>query len=156
VLRKRAYKPSVEQMEMFAFLTSDLRSPQQNDDSKLDKSTSDCDKRQPQGRIVDLLRKQAQQPPSDTCLGFRPSSRSSDAKKLLEDNSKTRNPALPHSGTVVLTSGHPSGYLRKTMKGPRKPLDTTRVRRLFPAPGCVPPTKVTISSVSTTNRDTNS
>jgi hypothetical protein len=135
----------MELMGIFAFLTSRFRSPQRNDDIALDKSITKCDKKQPQGRIVDLLKKQAQQPSSNTCPGLRPSDtvpRFSGAKKL--DN-KSKNPNPPRPGTIALTNGRPPGYHGKTVESTRQ-LDATRDRGLSSAVGRVSRTKTVISS----------
>lgn len=115
--RRRAYKPCIELMGTFFFLTSSLRSPQRDDDILRNKNIKKCDKKQPQGRIVDFLKKQAQQPPSDTSSGLRPpdaSFLSSDAKKLASHIKKS--PPFG-SSTATSTSGRPSGDLEKPVGG---------------------------------------
>jgi hypothetical protein len=114
----------------FAFLTSILRSQPENDDSLPNKGIKKCSKKQPQGKIVDLLRKQAQQLPSNSGSGLGPtdvSSISRDAKKL--DNQFKRT-SSPRSGATTSAKGRPLGFLEKAV-------EDTRDRRLFPAAGHV-------------------
>ncbi|KAI0000666.1 hypothetical protein BJV74DRAFT_949681, partial [Russula compacta] len=78
------------------------KSPQRDDDISLNKNIKKCDKKQPQGKIVDFLKKQARQPPSDTSSGLRPpdaSFLSSGAKKLASH----------------IRRSPPSGYLEKAV-----------------------------------------
>lgn len=72
----------------FAFLTLNLRSQESYDVHTISKNKA-CEKKQPQGRIVDLLKKHAQQPPSGKGSGLRPldASLSGNTKKP-EDPSK--------------------------------------------------------------------
>jgi hypothetical protein len=124
----------------FAFLTSILRSQPENDDTLPNKSIKKCNKKQPQGKIVDLLRKQAQQLPSNTGSGLRPTdvpSMSRDAKKL--DN-QFKWPAPPCSGTATSVKGRPLGSLEKAVEG-------TRDRHLSPAAGYVSSINSAISAV---------
>ena len=127
------------------FLTLSLRSPQRNDDIAPNKTTTKCDKKQPQGRILDLLKKQAQQPPSDACPGLRPldTSRSSGANKL--ENSKKPDP--PRFGTATPTNGRSSGYTGKAVKGTRQLRGTTRDKRPFSAVGRISSTRTVTSSL---------
>ncbi len=99
--------PCVE-LWIFAILTSILRSQPENDDGSLPhKIIKNCDKKQPQGRIADLLRKQAQQMPSDTGLGLRPTDAPlSRGTKKLDNNFK--RPILPRSDTITLVKRRPS------------------------------------------------
>lgn len=122
----------------FAFLTSILRSQPENDDSLPIKSVNKCNKKQPQGIIVDLLRKQAQQLPTGS--GLRPtdvSLKSRDANKL--DN-RFKRPAPPCSGTATSVKGRPPGSLEKAAGG-------TRDKLLSPAAGYVSPINAAISVV---------
>src|SRR6266852_27869 len=134
------YQPCVELMGFrFPQLTSIFRSQPENDDSLPNKSIKQCNKKQPQGKIVDLLRKQAQQLPSNTGSGLRPadvSSISRDAKKL--DNQSKRS-APPCSGTATSVKGRPLG-------SPEKVIEGTRDRRLFPAARQVSSSNSTISA----------
>ena len=103
----------------FAFLTLILRSQPENNDSLSNKTIKKYNKKQPQGKIVDLLRKQAQQPPSNMGSGLRPTdvpSMSRDAKKL--DNQFKRSAPLC-SGTATSVKGHPLGSLEKALEGTR-------------------------------------
>lgn len=125
----------------FAFLTSILRSQPENDDSLHNKSIKKCSKKQPQGKIVDLLKKQAQQLPSNTSSGLRPtdaSSLSRDAKKL--DN-RFKKPVPPCSGMATSVKARPLGSIEKAVEGARD-------RPLSPAAGHVSSIDATISAIS--------
>ncbi|KAI0252994.1 hypothetical protein BJV78DRAFT_1360550, partial [Lactifluus subvellereus] len=107
------------------------KSQQSNDASTLGSSIKKCDKKQPQGRIVDLLKKQAQQPASDTASGLRPhdTSLSSDARKH-EDCPRKLD--LTHAGSIVSASGQrrvKPGSLPKMVVGTHQPPNATRETR---------------------------
>src|SRR5260221_7280558 len=140
-----AYMPCVELMGKHRFLTLSLRSPQRNTDTAPSKTTPKCDKKQPQGRIVDLLKKQAQQPPSDTRPGLKPldTSRSSGANKLGENSKKLD---FPRIGAATTTNGQSSAYTGKAVKGTRQLRDATRDKR-FSAVGRISSTKAVTSSL---------
>lgn len=114
----------------FAFLTSILRSQPENDDSLPNKSIKKCNKKQPQGKIVDLLRKQAQQLPSNTGSGLRPTDVSSISRDAKKPDNQFKWPAPPCSGTATSVKGRPRGSLEKAIEG-------TRDRHLSPAVGHV-------------------
>ena len=120
----------------FAFLTSILRSQPESDDLLPNKSVKKCNKNQPQGKIVDLLRKQAQQLPSNTGSGLRPTdvpSMSRDAKKL--------DSQFKCSGTATSVKGRPLGSLEKAVEG-------TRDRRRSPAAGHISSINAATSAVT--------
>lgn len=123
-----------------------LRSPQRNNDSAPNKTTTRCDKKQPQGRIVDLLKKQAQQPPSDTRPGLKPhdASRSSGAHKLGKISKK---PEPPRFGPAIPTNGCSSGYTGKSVKGTGQLRGAARDKRPFSAAGCISPTEAVAPSL---------
>jgi len=148
-----AYMPCVELMGKLRFLTLSLRSPQRNTDTAPSKNTPKCDKKQPQGRIVDLLKKRAQQPPLDTRPGLRPldTSRSSGANKLGENSNK---PDSHRFGAAITTNGRSSAYAGKAVKGTRQLRGATRDKHHLSAVGRISPTKaVTSSLLSDTSAD---
>ena len=122
------------------------RSPQRNNDTVSNKATTNCDKKQPQGRIVDLLKKQAQQPPSDTCPGLRPleTSLSSGSNKLGENYKK---PEPPRFVTATPAKGRPSGYTGKAVKNTRQLRGATRDKCPFSPVGRISSTKAVTSSL---------
>jgi hypothetical protein len=126
----------------FAFLTSILRSQPENDDSLHNKSIKKSNKKQPQGKIVDLLRKQAQQLPSNTGSGLRPTDVSSISRDAKKPDNQFKKPASPCSGTATLVKGRPPGSVGKAVEG-----TGTHGRRLCPAGGHVSSVDVAISAV---------
>lgn len=130
------------------FLTLSPRSPQRNTstDTAPNKTTPKCDKKQPGGRIVDLLKRQAQQPPSDTRPGLRPldTSRSSGANKLGEKSKKRDSPRF---GAATTTNGRSSAHKGKAVKGTRQPHSATHDKRVFSAVGRISSTKAVTSSL---------
>lgn len=102
------------------------------------KSIKKCNKKQPQGKIVDLLRKQAQQLPLNTDSGLRPteiSSMSRNAKKL---DSQSKKHVPPCSGTATSVKGHLVS-LEEAVEG-------TCDRRLSPAASHAPSINAAIST----------
>ncbi|KAH9055638.1 hypothetical protein EDB87DRAFT_1290604 [Lactarius vividus] len=67
-----AHISALEPQLTFTFLTSDLRSQESCDVHAISEKNKACEKKQPQGRIVDFLKKQAQQPPAGKGSGLRP------------------------------------------------------------------------------------
>ncbi len=121
---------------VFAFLTSILRSQPENDDSLPKNTTKKCDKKQPQGRIADLLRKQAQQMPSDTGSGLRPT----DGPSLLcgaKKQNHFKGPAPPRSDMATSIKGRPLGSLEKVIVRTDQPRHATRDRCISTAAGHV-------------------
>ena len=109
-----------------------LRSQPGNDDFLPNKSIKKCDKKQPQGRIVDLLKKQAQQLPSDT--GLRPTEAPFLSRGTTNHDSHFKRPAPPSSAMVTSAKWSSTGSLEKAAKGTRhQPLNATRDRCLSPA-----------------------
>ncbi|KAI0287676.1 hypothetical protein BC826DRAFT_1188872 [Russula brevipes] len=128
----------------------DQKSQQQNDGVSLNRTIVKCDKKQTQGRIVDLLKKQAQQPSLDAGSGLRPSDTplSTSAKKL---SSHPKRPSPPHSGTMAPTNRRPSGYLENTVEATRPLPSASRDGPHSLAAGRVSCTK---AAISTTPSDT--
>jgi hypothetical protein len=140
---KRAYKASVELMLASAFLTSNLRSQQSNDSSTLGNNVKKCDKKQPQGRIVDLLKKQAQQPASDTASGLRPHVASSLSSDAMKHGDCSRKLGLTNAGSIVLASGQRQvnpRCLPKMVVGTHQSLNATHETRALPVASCIPHT----------------
>ena len=92
------------------------------------------------------MKKQAQQPPSDTRPGLRPvdTSRSSGAHKLGEISKK---PDPPRFGPAIPKNGHSSGYTGKVVKGTRQLRGATRDKRPFSAAGYISPTEAVTPSL---------
>lgn len=88
------------------------------------------------------MKKQAQQPPSDTRPRLRPS-RSSGAHKLSEISKK---PEPPRFGPAIPTNGRSSGYTGKAVKDARQLRGATRDKRPFSAAGCISPTEAVTQS----------
>ena len=115
-----------------AFLISSLRSQPGNDDPLPNKSVNICDKKQPQGRIVDLLKKQAQQLPSDT--GLRPIEASFLSRGTKNHDNHFKRPAPPSSAMVTSAKGRSTISLEKEPKGAHcQPFNAIRDRCLSPA-----------------------
>jgi hypothetical protein len=108
-------------MPLCRSLTSSLTPQQSNDASTLEKSIKKCDQKRSQGKIVDFLNKQAQQPASDTTSGLRPR----DVHALSSGTKKRENyPDLIDSASVVSASGHRPinpGCLPKVVVGTNQP-----------------------------------
>lgn len=92
------------------------------------------------------MKKQAQQPPSDTCPGLRllETSRSSGANKPGE-NSKKPDPTRFRTATP--TNGRPSGYTGKAVKDTHQLRGATRDKCPVSAVGRIPSTKAVTSSL---------
>ena len=99
------------------------------------KTNRKYEKRQPQGRIVDLLKKQAQQPPKDTGSGLRPTEVSFLSRGGKKVDDRFKRPAPPDSGTAAPAKRRPPGSLEKAVEGTHRTLYTTRDRCLSPAVG---------------------
>ena len=119
----------------FAFLTLSLRSQPGNDDSFPNKSNKKYEKKQPQGRIVDLLKKQAQQPPKDTGSGLRPTEASFPSRGARRVDNRFKRPTPPDSGTAAPAKRHPPGSREKAVEGTHRTLYTTSDECLSPAVG---------------------
>ena len=125
----------------FALLTSILRSQPENNDLLPNKSIEKCNKKKPQGKIVDYLRKQALQLPSETGSGLRPTEVPSLSRDAKKPDSQFKKLAPPCSGTATSVKGRPFGSLGKAVEG-------TRDRHLSPAAGHVSSINATIPPVS--------
>ena len=101
----------------FAFLTLILRSQPENDESSTNKSIKRCNKKQPQGRIVDLLKKQAQQLPSNTGSGLKPTGVSPMSRDAKNFNNQYKRPAPSCSGATTSLKGRPLGTISAVPSG---------------------------------------
>ncbi|KAH9974730.1 hypothetical protein BGW80DRAFT_154483 [Lactifluus volemus] len=111
-------------MPLCRFLTSSLTPQQSNDASTLEKSIKKCDQKRSQGKIVDFLNKQAQQPASDTTSGLRPRDVHALSSGTKKRENYPRRPDLIDSASVVSASGHRPinpGACQKWSSGPISP-----------------------------------
>jgi hypothetical protein len=99
------------------------------------KTNKKYEKKQPQGRIVDLLKKQAQRPLKDTGSGLRPTEASFLSRGTKKVDNRFKRPAPPDSGTAPIAKRRPPGSLEKAFEGTHRTLYTTRDRCLSPAVG---------------------
>ncbi|KAI9452751.1 hypothetical protein F5148DRAFT_497696 [Russula earlei] len=103
------------------------------------------EKKRPQGRIVDFLNKQAQQPPSDSGSGLRPLDPSS-----LRLSSGTKGFVISGSGAVTQTAGRPCDS--NAVEGTRRILRATDYRPPSSTSDRVLLTKPTISTLASDAR----
>ena len=104
----------------FAFLTFKIRSQESCDVHTTSKKSNACEKKKPQGIIVDFLKKQAQQSPSSKGSGFRPlDAPLSRNTRKPEDSLKSST--LHDSFPTVLDNRHHRDYITETADSTRQP-----------------------------------
>ncbi|KAI0305225.1 hypothetical protein B0F90DRAFT_1666683 [Multifurca ochricompacta] len=95
-------------------------------ETSLCKVNKRCDKKQPQGRIVDLFKKQAEQPPLAKASGLRPSDAPSRSSGTRRRKDCSKKPAILDSVAIIPESKNSPGnfgYPTKAVYGTRHSFD---------------------------------